>query len=478
MLSTDVAWEPWSAAAFARAAGEGKPVLLSLTAEWCGACRSMDGTSFADPGVATTINERFVPIRVDADDRPDIAERYSLGGWPTTAFLTASGGLLGGGTYIAPDRIGDVLARVLSTEPPVRPPAPATPTPEVPPDPRALTDLVFESFDPEHGGMRGAPKFPLAAPVRLALAGSQPGGRSRADERLAGHALDAMGWGGLFDPVHGGFFHYAAGEDWTVPHTAKRLDTNAALIRLYLDAGAALDQARFTERAADALRYVQSCLADPADGGWYAVQHAADAFYAADETRRAGMSPPAVTRRMYADSVAAMVSAALQAAEVFGDSGLRQFALTSLERVLLACYKPGDGVAHYHEDGRRCRGLLGDQVAMAAACLDAHAATGNVVYEMMAEELMHFAAGRLWDEERGAFLDRTPDGGADDIGLLAAPLHPFVLNCAAAAVLRRLAATSSDHGFTRLGDRTLAAIAPLAAAHGPLAAHYLLALRD
>ena len=100
-----VQWLPWSAAAFARARAERKPVLLSIAAPWCQGCREMDRTSYADPAIVTLIDRGFVPVRVDADRRPDIGERYSLGGWPTTAFLDADGQVVGGGTFIAHDRM-------------------------------------------------------------------------------------------------------------------------------------------------------------------------------------------------------------------------------------------------------------------------------------------------------------------------------------------------------------------------------------
>ena len=95
-----------------------------------------------------------------------------------------------------------------------------------------------------------------------------------------------------------------------------------------------------------------------------------------------------------------MVSTALEAASVFGDDGLREFAIKSLERVLLACYTPGAGVAHYFDGQPRVRGLLADQIAMAAACLDVFDVTGNMVYQMMAEELAHYAVRH--DVGRGA----------------------------------------------------------------------------
>src|SRR5215468_160726 len=107
-----VEWQPWTAETFARAAREAKPILLSITAAWCRACHEMDRTTYADPAVAAIIGDRFVPVRVDTDRRPDINERYNLGGWPTTAFLTADGRLIAGGTFVAADRMTGVLARV------------------------------------------------------------------------------------------------------------------------------------------------------------------------------------------------------------------------------------------------------------------------------------------------------------------------------------------------------------------------------
>src|ERR1044072_8298681 len=107
-----IAWLPWSAASFARARTERKPVLLSIAPTWCRNSVEMDRLSFAAPDVVARVGLRYVPIRVDADRRPDICERYSLGGWPTTAFLTPDGGLLGGGTYVDHARLADVLERV------------------------------------------------------------------------------------------------------------------------------------------------------------------------------------------------------------------------------------------------------------------------------------------------------------------------------------------------------------------------------
>jgi uncharacterized protein len=239
-----------------------------------------------------------------------------------------------------------------------------------------------------------------------------------------------------------------------------------------------LGSQRYADRAADALRYVQNWLADQVDGGWAGSQQADPAYYdaqaAAFDARRAR---PRVDRTLLASWNGAMASAALHAAHAFQDDTLGAFALTSLERALSVCYKPGQGVAHWVDRGARVGGLLEDQFAIAAACLDAHETTGNVVYEMMAEELARHAMRTMWDAGRGAFVDRAAPDAHDAIGLMRKPLVPFAGNCEAAMVLRRVAANSGNSEFTAAADSALAAVSGAVMAHGPQAAHYLLARR-
>ena len=475
-------WLSWSSGAFARARDERKPVLLSLVTAWSRACGEMDRTSYADPGVVSLVAGRFVPVRVDADRRPDISSRYTLGGWPTTAFLDADGEILGGGTFVAADRLPSVLHRVLQAFEASRGAAPiaraGVPREADVPVP-AIDDveaIVLDTYDGASGAFGGLPAFPHAAPVHLALAAV----REEPDSPWADIAttcLDAMGWGGLYDEVDGGFFRYANGSRWTAAQSEKLLEVNAALLALYLDAFETLRLARYGERAEDLLGYVQQTLADAHDGGWAASQEEAPDYYAVDDPRaRVARPAPAVDRTLLAAANAVMVSAALRAARVMEDEGLRAFALKSLERIVLRHYRPGGGVAHCVEDGEDVRGLLDDQIAMASAHLDAFDATGDVVHEMMAEELARQAVIACRDPDGGGFFDRAV---ADhDVGLLRRPIKPFVANCEAARMLRRLAIVSGEREFTALADEALAAVAAQAAAQGPLAAHYALAMRE
>src|SRR5688572_6999480 len=166
-----IVWLSWSAASFARARAEAKPILLAIAPSWCSHSREMDLTTYRDDDICDLVNSRFVPIRVDPDRRPDVSERYGLGGWPTTAFLTSEGRIIGGGTHVTAGRLAEALRHVSDAVAAgrhlgarsARSAAPAEPVAE-----QSLVQLVaqvVESFDSEHGGFGGSPKFPHVAPV-------------------------------------------------------------------------------------------------------------------------------------------------------------------------------------------------------------------------------------------------------------------------------------------------------------------------
>ena len=461
-----IPWLPWTADAFAQARVAAKPVLLFISATWCRGCDDMERTTYADPSVQKLVADHFVAVRVDADRRPDILERYTLGGVPTTAFLTGDGIIFGGGTYVPADRMAGALEQAAAAFASRRDeieqrahriagaPAPHSGTA---PSSNDLIAGVFETYDTEHGGFGSGGKFPITSPLHLALAlGADASSPFRG---IVEHTLDAMRGGALYDAVDGGFFRCAASRDWENASQEKLLEVNAALLRLYVEAADVLESERYRETAVDVLRYVQTCLSDPVDGGWAGSQRG-----------------DTVDRTIYSGWNAQMVSAALRAAESLNDPSLGEFAVKSLERVLLAAYRPGAGVAHCDDGDAQVRGLLDDQIQMAGASLDAFDATGNVVYSMMAEELGHYVLRTMWDDAEPGFLDRV--GGDDEVGLLKQRAKPFVSNCEAASLMGRLAAASGTHEFREKAEAALSSLAVAAPSHGPLAAHYLLAVRE
>jgi len=450
---TTVAWLPWDATAFARARGEGKPILLSVDAPWSIGCREMDRVTYGDAETAAAINATCVAVRVDADQRPDLADRYDFGALPTTAFLTADGHVLGGGTFVAPSRLREALGRLSLTSAAVEALRPAPEVADGTDDMETLTDAVFATFDDQHAGFGSRPKFAHTAPVRLALDLYVESREPIMLERAA-RTLDAMGWGGLYDEVHGGFSRCAAEPNWSGVQAEKVLPVNAALLDLYVYAGTVASNERWFARAVDLVHFIERKLI-AANGAWRFTESAEPG-------------------RQFSDANGVAASAMLHAARVFDDEALGKRAIEALERVLLASYKPGGGVAH---SATGVRGLLTDHVGMATATLDAWESTGNVVYRMMAEELMHFAVRTMWDGDRGGFFDRAVEDNDPPGVPPCRPLKPFVLNCEAAIVLRRLAEALNESVFGKQAVEALAAVSGRAASHGPLAAHYLLARR-
>jgi uncharacterized protein len=470
-----VTWLSWSADAFARAGRERRPVLLSIVAPWSHACREMDRTTWADASIAGAVADAFVTVRVDSDRRPDINERYNLGGWPTTAFLNADGAVLGGGTFVSADRMPGVLTRVRDAfaggvpprapETRVRQDASAAAPPEA-----DLTDAVLSTFDPAHGGFGTEPKFPHAAPVRLTLALFRET-RDPHLQTIAERTLEAMARGDLHDDIDGGFFRYAMARNWAQPHCEKLLETNAALLALYAEADQILDGSLWTDVVRGTADYLLTRLADP-DGGFYGSEYAAPEYYEAADRSRWPL--PDVDRTLYADVNAAAASALLGASAALGDDELARTALRSLERVLLSGYRPGGGVAH-DAGPDAVRGLLVDHVAMIHALLDAHGLTEGTPYVMMAEELGHYVLQELWDEDAGCTFDRQ--GSDADVGLLRERRRPFAITAEAAVAFARLERASGEPAFRGRARAIVDALGPDAARQGPLAAHYLLAVR-
>ena len=478
-----VDWLPWGPAAFAWAAAERRPVLLAIGATWCPACAGMARATYRDPAVCDLIESGFVPIRVDAGRRPDIGERYTLGGWPTTAFLTPAGHLLGGETYVDPQRMLVLLRRVAEAfgrradEIAAPPPLPASDS-AVPPaagdDPDWLERRLLEQFDPLHGGFGSASKHLHAPALRYGLRRIAAGHDVLVE--VVTQTLDAVFQGGLFDGVEGGAFRYCTGRDWSAPRVEKLLAENADALDLLLDGWSVLGDMRCRDLAIGVIRYVRDNLAAPDGGGFYASQYGDDGYYAAAADRRARLSAPQVDRSVYAEGTARMAAAFLHAGERFDDSSLVEFAAAALERVVAETYERGNGIAHAAGGGESVRGLLADQVWTSAALLDLYAAADREVHLDMAHELMRFSLRHLFDAAAGRFIDRVV--AADDVGLLREPLIPFDTNCAAAGVLARLGRLTGKDEFGRRATALLDALAPAAQARGADAAPWALASLD
>ncbi len=297
-----VHWFPWGTEAFAAAASADKPVLLDIGAVWCHWCHVMDGESYEDPPLAAFLNEHFVCVKVDRDERPDVDARYQRavqaitrqGGWPLTGFLTPAAELFFGGTYFPPRAMRgqpsfrEVLTRILAVwrEERDRVHAQARALREVLTSqleetvpgtlsPLALDDAthrILATADRTHGGFGNQPKFPH--PVTIAFLLHRWCDTPDATVRAVIHeTLDGMANGGFRDLLGGGFHRYSVDESWIVPHFEKLSSDNAELLRTYAEAGALFRNAAWQDAASETVRWIREVLADPA-GGFAASQDA------------------------------------------------------------------------------------------------------------------------------------------------------------------------------------------------------------
>jgi len=489
-----VAWMPWGPEAFARASAEGRPILLSISASWCHGCAVMDTATYADRRVAALVAARLVPVRVDADRRPDVNDRYNLDGWPTTVLLTPSGEMLTGTTYLPAEGLLAMLDEVttafasgrddlerraqavadsrrtqrrsiaLAGEPDLSAPA-------------WLAELVVRETDVEYGGFGASGKFLHISALTAALAYY-----ARHRETALGSAirktLDALASGGARDQVSGGFFRYTSSREWMRPHTEKMLEDQAGILRLFLEAARVFDRQDYLDVARETIGFVESTLANRADGRFYASQAADDSYYqlGTPDLRRA-FPAPQVDLTLITDWTAQAAAAWIAAGDALGDTGLAEFGGRALDTAIVRSYRPGEGVAHYVDEHAGVRGLLTDQVHAARALLDLHEATANPTYSMMAEELMRTAIRTLWDPVGQGFFDR-PLEGPDALGLLASPLKPLSANCVAAVVLARLSRLTGDTELQQRALQTLASLAPVYRGQGLFGAPYALAVLE
>jgi hypothetical protein len=310
---------------------------------------------------------------------------------------------------------------------------------------------VFASFDEEHGGFGTEPKFPFTSPLLLAIALHREGGDPR-HRVIVERTLDAIAEGGLWDRESGGYYRYATTRDWQLPHREKLLDTNAALLTVFVESAAVFQRDADRDRAERLAAFIVS-LASSAGG------------YAGSAT----------DTRVFAASTGHAAAALLAAARLMDDRELAQSVLRQFESFLLSAYRPGRGVAHSVENGVLSAGLLADQISTGTALLAAFATTGDEPYRMMAEELGLHAVAEF-GAKTGGFFDRVPH--PSDVGLLRERRQPYAGNCDAAVFFARLRQASRDEAFEAVPERALDCAAPAAAVHGPDAARWLLAARE
>lgn len=306
-----VDWREWDESAFARAREEDKPILLDIGAVWCHWCHVMDRESYENAATAALINEHFIAVKVDRDERPDVDTRYQAavsaisgqGGWPLTAFLTPDGRPFFGGTYFPPDdrhgrpsfqrvlltmaeafekRRGEVDDSAGSVMEAIEhnegfSGRAGNPGPELV---AKLVAAAVKQFDPRSGGFGAQPKFPHSAAIDLLIDAASRvsvGARTEvvdAARTAASVTLEKMARGGIYDHLAGGFHRYSVDERWIVPHFEKMAYDNSELLKNYVHAFQTFVEPDFARVAREIVGWMDAWLSDRERGGFYASQDA------------------------------------------------------------------------------------------------------------------------------------------------------------------------------------------------------------
>jgi uncharacterized protein YyaL (SSP411 family) len=554
-----VDWYPWGEEALARAREEDRPILLSVGYSACHWCHVMERESFEDAETAAYMNEHFVNVKVDREERPDVDAIYmealqsmtGQGGWPMTVFLDPDAVPFYAGTYFPPDEsrgmpsfrmvmeaIVDAFERkredLRERVPEIRARLGAIgaiePSPDLPDEAElgAAVARLLAGADLQHGGFRGAPKFPPASALDLLL--------SRGETAVVEQTLDGMLAGGIYDQIGGGFARYSVDAVWLVPHFEKMLYDNALLARAYLHGWQTLGHQRYRRVCEQTLDWMLAEMRGP-EGGFYAAldadsegeegrfyvwspaeirgllgddAEAVISYYGVSERGNfeganilhlaagAEAEPPpgleAARRTLYEARAkrvwpelddkrltawnALAISALAEAGAVLGRADYLDAARACAEFVLGSLRGPDGHLLRTYKDGdARLNAYLEDHAFLLEALLTLYEASFESRWFEQAEALAKATIARFGDPERGGFFSTSADHEELIVRRKEIGDHPIPSgNGAAALGLLRLAALSGDDHYEAEARRVLHLFAKPATEHPETFAHLLRAL--
>jgi uncharacterized protein YyaL (SSP411 family) len=454
-----VDWFPWGDEAFARARKENRPIFLSIGYSTCHWCHVMERESFESDSVAVYLNQHFVSIKVDREERPDVDKIYmtfvqsttGAGGWPLNCFLTPELKPFYGGTYFPPEtkygrpsflalikrihnlwetrhddllhsaeelhaKMGDLVGNAE--------PSGLLLTPAV------LSNAVASLkrlYDAKNGGFGGAPKFPQPSqPAFLLSHGVRVGDQESV--KMVLHTCEQMAAGGIHDQLGGGFARYSVDAEWLVPHFEKMLYDNAQLATLYLDAYLVSGDARHADTARDILAYVLRDMTHP-EGGFYSAEDADSEgkegkFYC---WTRAELSSLLTTEEF---NVATRYFGVTEQGNFVDHSDPNPLPRQNVLSIVDPHHGPGDeALLHSAKEkmlaarAKRLRPHLDDKVLaswnglMLGAFARAYAVLGDEAYRAAAEKNLAFLQAKIWDAGTRTLYHRWRDGARDEVQL-------------------------------------------------------------
>jgi uncharacterized protein YyaL (SSP411 family) len=481
-----VQWRAWGPEMLEEARKKDRLILLSLSAVWCHWCHVMDETTYSDRTVIDFINEHFIPVRVDADMRPDIDSLYNQGGWPSTAILTPQGEVISGGNYLPPEEMlarlkraaalyasdKEGIARRIEQAGMMRSlrqgGMPSSPDKG---DIENIITILKDSFDEKEGGFGSGQKFPNPDALDFLLS-RYVKSRDKGLQKIITRTLGNMAKGDIYDRVEGGFFRYATKPDWSVPHYEKMLEVNAGILKNYAEAYLVFKEEEYLHILKKTIHYVRNNLLDKTSGVFFGSQDADESYY--EKTDRKGLTVPAVDRTAYVDSSALMISALVAAYDATGNRQYLDMAAEDGTFILDKVYSGQEGVFHYYRGGTPyLKGMLADNALFGLALLDLYNATGEGRYLIAAQKTGDLLIDRFYDPGGKQFRSSLEADFVKPVtaGMLS-EVNSDLANYRALHLLGRLEYLGENKKLKKVRDDVLATFAGEYARFTPYAAAY------
>lgn len=457
-----VRWFDWDKSVFVKSKKEKKPVLLCVGASWCHWCHTMDRLAYSDKEIVNFINANFVAVRVDTDKRPDVNERYNVGGWPSTVVLASDGELIWAATYVAKENMLSFLEKGLIAFKKYKSKKSKIVKQSLRFDSEQFYSQLNSFFDPVNGGFGLEPKFFYSD-----LLGFLIWRVSVLKDSHARQMLDLtcarMSKGQVFDKVEGGFFRYAAHQDWSFPHFEKLLEDNGYLLSLYFWAYKLFNKDEYLTVINKNLYWLFTMLYDHSSGLFFASQDADEGYCKLPLTER-GKHSPAVDRTILTDANAVLAISFFHLSMI--DKDYEKLAL----RLLDSLYKLNVRGLVAHSNSDKPLYLFKDQIYLFGALVQAFAQTGKLEWKSKA---LSVAKGleKFYDKKNGGFFDVLPNG----IGRLKLRKKQVHENGFAVLVLKSFAQLTGDSKYLKMAEKTLKGVETEAVLAGPLAATYAIA---
>lgn len=474
--ASEVSWYEWNEA-FRQAASDDRPVFLCLTTPWCRWCQALDEGPLSDDVVIAALNRALVSTRVNVDERPDIALRYSMGGWPTVAFLTPEGEIITGATFLNAAELVAMIDNVVEAwttqredfaaevgELRMAAAALLTAMREQP-EQRDITpdfvsfliDTALSAYDDEYGGFGRGAKFPRTDILETLLLA--PGDDARS---VLTHTLDAIVSGALHDRARGGFYRYAVNRDWSEPHTEKLAADNAALMQVLAAASQVLARPDWADVALATAHFLDDELWLPGD----------EAYAQALDAHEPGEDVPAASAPAYTAANAAVVRALSAVATACAAPRMEDRARALAERLWRR--RSARGLLARWDEGPDC--YLVDQAAMLEALLALWSRDAQDRWLEQARELWE-AIDRYFSVSGNSVLLADVAAPADvppaslavyrqRVGRLGRTETPLTENARIAACLAQLGRAEDERALAERAQRMLQQLAPLAVGMG------------